>query len=294
MRLLGFHHFPMLAWLVLFFAMAGSIQAGMPPRPAGGDFLQDYAGVIPADIQQTIREHQAAAFRASKVPLVIVTVSDLQQYDLRTSEIEAYARAWFNAWGVGSAQKNDGILILLAVKERRARIELGAAWEHRWDAYTQKVMDGRMVPRFKTGDYAGGLLAGLEALERMAARGAGSEPPAESGWEKFAGSALGYYAIHDNPLVRSIGPRITGLLLILGGVLAVTGCFVPAHRKLLWKIGGGLLGLVLLFWIAVVVLVLISGLIQRIFDRDDSADSSSSSDGYDGGSSGGGGASGSW
>ena len=263
----------------------------MPPRPVGGDFLQDYAGVIPEKMRQTIREHQAAAFEATKVPLVVVTLPDLGRYDLGTGNIETYARKWFNTWGIGSAQKNDGVLVLLAVKERRARIELGAAWGHRWDAYATHVMDGRMVPRFKGGDYGDGLLAGLEALERMAARGAEAEPPAESALEALAGSALGYYALHDNPLRNNLGSGIVLGLLVTGGFALLLMIFMPGRRKLLLKIGLGLIGLVFLFWITAVLLMLLSGVLGRLFSG---GNSSSSDGGYDGGSSGGGGATGSW
>lgn len=266
----------------------------MPARPASGEFLHDYAQVIPADIQRAIRERQAAAFQANKVPIVIVTLPNLRLHDLGTREIETYAQKWFNGWGIGAAKKNDGILILLAVEERTARIELGRDWEHRWDDYTGRVMNGRMVPRFKQGEYGAGLLAGLEALERMAHSGVQSAPPNLSGWEKFAGSPLGYYALHHNPLKQAVGARVTMGLLLVGVVLAVAGCFAPGHRRLLWKLGGGLVGLVVLFWIAVVALVLVSGLVQRVLGFGQDTDSASDSDGYEGGSSGGGGSSGSW
>ena len=281
-------------WLALLAGLAGSLSAGLPPRPAGGDFLHDYAQVVPASTQATIRAHQAAIFEAHQVPLVVVTVPNLRLYDLSTTTIETYAKAWFDGWGIGSAKKNDGILILVAVRERQARIELGAAWGHRWDDYAQRVMNGRMVPRFKNGDYGGGILAGLEALERMAASGPDAEPPSLSGWEKFAESPLGYYALYDNPLKRSVGLRLSAAVLGVGALLLLAGCFLPPSRRQLWTIGGGLIGIVLLFWIAVVVFVLVSGLLQRVFDRDRSNSDEGSGGGFDGGSSGGGGATGSW
>lgn len=99
----------------------------------------------------------------------------------------------------------------------------------------------------------------------MADRGAGSNPPAFSRCgEKFAGSPLGYYALYDNPLKRSVGIPISYTLLALGGLIALAGCFVGEHRVLLWKIGGGLIGLVLLFWIVAAAILLMSGLLQYL------------------------------
>ncbi|MBP6508319.1 MAG: TPM domain-containing protein [Opitutaceae bacterium] len=278
--------------LVLCVMLAESALADMPAQPASREFLHDYAQVIPADLQRVIRERQAAAFQGTQVPIVIVTLPNLWRHDLGTREIEIYAQRWFDGWGIGSATKNDGILILLVVEERAARIELGKAWAHRWDGYAKGVMNGRMVPRFKQGEYGAGLLAGLEALERMADRGAGSNPPAFSAWEKFAGSPLGYYALYDNPLKRSVGIPISYALLALGGLIALAGCFVGEHRVLLWKIGGGLIGLVLLFWIVAAAILLMSGLLQYL--RNAGSDKSGTDSGYGGGSSGGGGATGRW
>lgn len=276
-------------WLALTLAAVVSLHAAMPPKPAGGDFLHDYAGVIPAETQQTIRELQATAFREGKTPIVVVTVPSLQRYSLGTNEVEAYARTWFNTWGIGSQKKNNGILVLLAVEERRARIELGAEWGRRWDDYAKQVMDGKMVPRFKVGEYGAGLRAGVEALARMAALGPAAEPPQGSALDKFLGSELGYYAVYDNPLKKQFGPRIVWALVLVGVMAFVLLPFLPNHRRMLLIIGFGAIGLAFLFWIVAVIIGLFVGRNRR---KDE--DSSSSGGGYGGGSSGGGGATGKW
>lgn len=273
--------------LVLVLVAAVGVQAAMPPKPAGGDFLHDYAAVIPEGTQQLIREHQAAVFQANKIPIVVVTVPNLGRYDLGTRDVEAYTRTWFNTWGIGSQKKNDGMLILVSVEERRARIELGAEWGRRWDEYAQQVMNGRMVPRFKAGDYGAGLLAGVEALERMAVLGPEADPPAGSALDKFLSSQVGYYAVYDNPLRRYFAPPMVVGLLLAGALVLVLSLFLPQHRKLLLKIGLALIGIVFLFWIVVVIVGLVVWYLNR--GRGDSSDG-----GFDGGSSGGGGATGEW
>lgn len=275
--------------LVLFLGLSARSHAALPPKPAAGDFLADYAEVLAETTRQKVRERQAATFQENRVPIVIVTVPDLRRYDLGTGEIESYARKWFDGWGIGSKQKNEGILVLLAVKERRARIELGAGWGNQWDDYAEKVMNGRMVPAFRSGDYGPGLLAGLEALQRMAARGAEAGPPRQNAWEKFADSQLGYYAIKDNPIRSQLGSSLIIAVGLAGAVSLLLACFFRAHRPLLIKVGFGLIGLALLFWIAAIIIGLVFG--RRFQETSGTSDGGS---GYDGGSSGGGGATGRW
>ncbi|MDR1741461.1 MAG: TPM domain-containing protein, partial [Synergistaceae bacterium] len=80
------------------------------------------------------------------------------------TDFEAFATALFNEWGVGRAEKNDGIMFLLSVKERSARIELGSGYPLRFDSVMQGIMDDTMIPYFKGGKYSEGLLEGVKAV----------------------------------------------------------------------------------------------------------------------------------
>ena len=81
--------------------------------------------------------------------------------------IETFARLLFDQWQVGIAKLggqnwNTGILLLVSVGDRKARIELGAGWGREKDHLCQQIMDERMIPRFKQGDFSGGISAGVE------------------------------------------------------------------------------------------------------------------------------------
>lgn len=98
-------------------------------------------------------------------------------------QIETFARLLFDQWQIGIAKLgnenwNTGILLLVSTGDRRARIELGAGWRRENDAICQKIMDQYIVPRFKQGDYPGGIAAGVKALDDMARGKALPAPPA--------------------------------------------------------------------------------------------------------------------
>lgn len=278
----------LLALLGLF---AVSLPAAIPPTPPPGEFLHDFAALLTPEQQAGIRAQQQQILQDTGIPIVVVTVSAMRHYISDAPSIEAFARFWFDTWGIGSQRQNSGMLVIVSRDDRRARIELGASWERRWDRYAQAVMNDRMVPRFKTGDYGAGLIAGVDALARMAVAGPASEPPAPNTLEKFMATPFVKFARENNPLTAELG-KWTPLALAAGVILAVVGLFVPEHRKTLVGLGLGIVGLILFFWVVVVVIALIK--------RGTSTSSGSfgsgggGGGGFGGGSSGGGGASGSW
>ena len=78
--------------------------------------------------------------------------------DLGGEEIEPYANALFRYWKLGQAQKNNGVLFLIAPKQRRMRIEVGYGLEGVLTDVTSKIIIANAAtPRFKAGDYDGGV-----------------------------------------------------------------------------------------------------------------------------------------
>jgi uncharacterized protein len=271
---------------LLLCLLAGNLGAAIPPTPPAGDFLHDLAGLLTSEEQGALRTQQQEVFQQTQIPIVVVTVSDMNQYLPGSTSIEAFARVWFDTWGIGSKRKNDGILVIVSRNDRRARIEFGVEWGRRWDKYAQHVMDERMVPRFKTGKYGAGLIAGLEALARAAQAGPKSEPPAPSALEKFLATPVVKFARENNPLMERYG-KWAPLLLLVGALLVVAGLVVPEYRWKLIGFGLGLIGLVVLFWVVAIIFAF-------VFRGSSRGSSGGGGGGFGGGSSGGGGASGSW
>ena len=92
--------------------------------------------------------------------MVVATVPDLQGYP-----IEDYGYRLGRAWGLGQADKDNGALLIVAPAERKVRIEVGYGLEPiLTDAYSSVIINSVIVPRFKAGDYSGGIVAGTDAV----------------------------------------------------------------------------------------------------------------------------------
>ncbi len=86
---------------------------------------------------------------------------------LEGETIESYANGIFRNWGIGQKDKNNGLLILLSVKEKKWRVEVGTGLEGAiTDIYSSRVMNEFAVPKFKQNQYGQGLRAGIFSFIR--------------------------------------------------------------------------------------------------------------------------------
>ena len=84
---------------------------------------------------------------------------------LQGSDIETYANELFRTWKLGQAQKNNGVLLLVAPNEHKVRIEVGYGLEGTLtDAVSSVIISTAIVPRFKTGDFSGGIEHGVDGI----------------------------------------------------------------------------------------------------------------------------------
>lgn len=149
-------------WLAAAFllglACLGALAADVYPPLTGR--VVDAAGVLPADRKAALEGKLDGLEAKSGIQLVVATVSSLGG-----SEIEPYANGLFRAWKIGEAKKNNGVLLLVAPKERKVRIEVGYGLEGTLtDALSKVIITNAIVPRFKTGDFAGGVERGVDDI----------------------------------------------------------------------------------------------------------------------------------
>ena len=227
--------------------------------PALTGRVVDQANIIPAETRSVIEQKLADLESKSGIQLVVATVASLEG-----QEIEPYANALFRSWGLGEKTKNNGVLLLVAPNERRVRIEVGYGLEGTLtDALSKVIITNAITPRFKTGDYAGGILRGVEDIITVLTTDA-------SEWQKRPSLRL------DSQQTVDPTPGILAVIVIIVVLLLIVS---SGFRRIFFE---------LLF------LFLASG--------GSSGRSGSSSGGFSsgggfsggGGSSGGGGASGSW
>lgn len=147
-------------WLAALALLAPMAARAAPAFPALTGRVVDNANILPPDVEARIDQKLAALEQQSRRQLVVATLPDLQGYD-----IADYGYQLGRAWGIGSKDRNDGAILIVAPKERKVRIEVGYGLEGvLTDGMSALVIQQQIVPRFKTGDMAGGIEAGTDAL----------------------------------------------------------------------------------------------------------------------------------
>jgi uncharacterized protein len=136
-------------------------QPQVPPTPTSGSlFVRDYAGVLSSDTQYRISLLGSQLKGKTKAHVVVVTVKSLDG-----NPISDYALAILRQWGVGDKTLNNGVVMVVAVDERRTRIEVGYGLEGALpDAKTGRIQDEYMSPYIQSGDFDKGVLNGYQAV----------------------------------------------------------------------------------------------------------------------------------
>lgn len=120
----------------------------------------DQANILPADVEARLAEKLTALKAQSQRELVVVTLPDLQGY-----EISDYGYQLGRHWQLGTKDKNEGAMLIIAPKERKVRIEVGYGLEPvLTDGLSSLIINQQIVPRFKAGDMPGGIEAGTDAI----------------------------------------------------------------------------------------------------------------------------------
>jgi len=147
-----------LAGLLATIALCVTALAADLPALTGR--IVDQANLLPADQRPALEAKLVDLETKSGIQLVVATVRSLDG-----QEIEPYANALFRAWKLGEKTKNNGVLLLVAPTERRVRIEVGYGLEGTLtDALSKVIIANAITPRFKAGDFAGGITRGVDDI----------------------------------------------------------------------------------------------------------------------------------
>jgi uncharacterized protein len=140
--------------------LGAGLAAGAVTFPALTGRVVDQANVLSADERNTLTTKLADLEQKSGIQLVVATVPSLQG-----EEIEPYANELFRTWALGEKTKNNGVLLLVAPKEHRVRIEVGYGLEGTLtDALSRVIIANAIGPRFKVGDFDGGVRRGVDDI----------------------------------------------------------------------------------------------------------------------------------
>lgn len=284
-------------WLILVTGVRA--QETLPPAPER--HFNDYAGVVSANDAQQLDQRLVRYERETTNQFVVAIFQKLETQ----SSLEDYTRRVMNAWKVGQAGKNNGVVLFVFIKDRKMRFQVGPGLTGALpDTFCKRILDDKLTPAFRGGDYAQGLHAAIDTMIHATEPKAASPAPAGT---PAARTAVGPPSRNDVPFqepapeprptpVRTSSPSILGPLT--GGFF----CFFP----------------LIIFGVVVAFIATLTGKSGRgPYSRNDPSDSfrhsgfgggssgdsggfssgGSSDSGFSGGggsSDGGGGASGSW
>ena len=154
-----------------------------PAKPL--TLVNDYANVLSSN-QKSQLENKLVTFNdSSSTQIAIAIVKSVGDYD-----INEYALELGRKWGVGQSGKNNGIMVVVAVGDRKISIQTGYGLEGALpDVYAKRIIENDIKPYFKTGDYYAGLDAGTTSIIKYT-KGEYKAEARSSGKEKGGSSAI--------------------------------------------------------------------------------------------------------
>jgi uncharacterized protein len=139
---------------LLCFLLLGSFMLSakkVPPRPE--KLVNDYAGVLQADENQRLEKMLRDWDDSTSTQIAVVIDPSLEGADLWT-----YVHELFNTWGIGQAKHNNGVLIYIALKEKRIRIHTGrGAEQFLGDIRSSHIIRDVLAPAMASGEYYTGI-----------------------------------------------------------------------------------------------------------------------------------------
>lgn len=174
--------------LALCLLGAGSVGAQIPEAPKPPRLCNDFSGTLSAQEMQVLESKLDSFDRETSVQISLVVVPDLGGFD-----VSDYATRLFEKWGIGRAKQDDGVLLLLALQERKIRIETGYGLESViTDALARRLIEQKIAPALRSGGVAEGLWVGSTGLMNLVQgdyQDLEARPEGEKG-EHIGGSAL--------------------------------------------------------------------------------------------------------
>lgn len=225
-------------------AFLGAARADVPVPPLKAR-VTDLTGTLSAQ-QLGELESRIAAFearRGSQIAVLLLPTTkpeEIEQYSIRVAE----------AWKVGRKKVDDGLILVVAKDDRRLRIEVGYGLEGAIpDAVAKRVIEERITPRFRDGDFYGGVRDGVDQLIRLA-EGERLPPPQAAPGRQSAPDGVFDYIVPAIMFALIAGTFLKAVLGRFPGSLA-TGAGLGLIAWLMFGIGiaaaAVLLGFILAF-----------------------------------------------
>lgn len=212
------------AWLLLPLLLCGAGLANAEPQPAVPVLtarVMDLTGTLANERKVALEAKLAAFERGNGSQIAVLIVPTVQP-----EGIEQYALRVVESWKLGRQGVDDGALLLVAKDDRKLRIEVGYGLEGALnDAVAKRIISEVIGPRFRQGDFAGGIDAGVDAMIRVIQGEALPTPRAEGGRRAGFGDRFETVLFFGFILVFVVGGVLRA---ILGRLLAAAAVGVTA------------------------------------------------------------------
>lgn len=237
-----------LALLVAFLAFGGAGARADVAVPTLTARVTDETGTLTgeqrANLEQTLKNFEAQKGSQISVLIVPTTLPEtIEQYSIRVAE----------QWKLGRKNVDDGALLIVAKNDRALRIEVGYGLEGALnDATSNRIINETIVPRFKQGDFYGGIAAGVDSIIRVVSGEPLPAPAKSRGGYSGVGQLLPILfvlTVVAGGVLRSIIGRLPGAV-VTGGAIGV----------LAWLLSGTILAAIFAGAIALAFTLVGSGL----------------------------------
>jgi uncharacterized protein len=214
-------------FILLFWAYAASLPAVTPPLPdKPAQYVVDLAGVLDAATEARLNARLKDLEAESTAQVVVLTLNSLEG-----EPIENFSHQTAVKWGIGQKGKDNGVLLTVAVKDRKYRLEVGYGLESVLpDSLVGSLGREYLVPNFKKGDFAAGIVGVVTALADKIAPGKDAKAAAGYHWEKVPRKATGILGT----LAAILLAPLTAILFICFIILLLIVIFSSR-----WNRGGG-------------------------------------------------------
>ncbi len=187
--------------------------------PALRGHVNDYANILSPQTVQQLESELSAFERSDSTQIVVLTIPTLEGESLEDFSIKVA-----EAWRIGQKKIDNGVIFLIAKQEHKIRIEVGRGLEGKLtDLVSGRIIRGEIAPRFKAGDFDGGVTAGVAAIISVVRGEYTAQPqPREQGYGKR--SAHPVHSLFTFAIFLMVACIFLGSMSrLLGGVAGAVG-----------------------------------------------------------------------
>ncbi len=215
------------------------VMADGPALPDYQGYVNDYAGLLTSQARAELEAQLNQLQKDTTAEVAVVTIKSLEG-----DSIEDYAVRLFEKWGIGKKGKDNGVLFLVALDDRKMRIEVGYGLEPViTDGRAGRIRDNDVIPRFKESDYEGGIKAGAASIEKYIRDGT---PPAP---------------LEENPVKSLLGDYIFVFFILSIITIYLSGFMARSKNVWLGGIWGAIAGVIMGFSIGGIAALVIAPLV---------------------------------